>query len=112
LFVNEVHANERFFAFITVEDMAHISDYLQLGTFASGTGDLVVDACTEILGTPIVVISSAKEMDVSIHIPEKRQLTSTPLFLAYMVNGPGHYDGTKSYNGENDQEYGPEEGNI
>ena len=66
--------------------------FLELGYYNSGIGDLVVPAFTDILGVPIVVISSSAEMDVSIHFPQNKILSGKAIYLAHNVEG--HYDAT------------------
>ena len=53
----------------------------------------MIDVCADILGVPIIVISSLLDMNVSIHLPQKHQLINSPIFLAYNASASGHYDG-------------------
>ena len=101
LFVEEIQTNERFTPFIAAEERQYIPQFLNCGIYASGIGDLAVDACSELLKTPIVVVSSCKDMDVTLHLPEKT-LTDEPIFIAHSINGPGHYDGTRAFSIESD----------
>ena len=93
-FVKEVKHCQWFQDFVSDKDLSDIDEYKKNGVFASGVGDIIVDACSNILCIPIVVISSIDNMAVTLHRPQLSQI-SNPLYLAYNADGPGHYDGTK-----------------
>ena len=46
----------------------------------------------DVLCVPIVVFSSAQDMDVSVHFPSKRQLSVSPIIVAYQAESGGHFD--------------------
>ena len=79
---------------MTEEDRSAQDKFRLQGVFMAGSGDMVVDVCAEILGMSFVVIASGKEMDIIIRFPHKRMLSTDPVYLAYYVSGPGHYDAT------------------
>jgi len=93
LFVNEIETESRYQSFVTPSDLSNIQKFEKNGVYATNIGDLIVDAFSNILGVPFVVISCDGEKDISIHLPIKNQMVFTPLFLAYNVMGNGHYDG-------------------
>lgn len=82
---------------MTKEDINDIDSFMTAGVFASNIGDLVVDVCADVLGLPIVVISSLSQMNVSIHLPKHQQHSDSPIYLSYDASASGHYDGTKSF---------------
>ena len=49
-----------------------IDKFLWPGFYASGVGDLIIHLCADVLCVPIVALSSAQDMDVSVHFPSKR----------------------------------------
>ena len=63
--------------------------------FAPRVGDIIVDACANILCISIVVMSSIDDMAVTLHRAQLSQISSNPLYLAYDADWPGHYDGSK-----------------
>ena len=54
----------------------------------------MIQLCADVLCVPIVALSSAQDMDVSIHFPSKRQLSVSPIIVAYRAEVQGHFDGT------------------
>ena len=54
----------------------------------------MIQLCADVLCVPTVVLSSAQDMDVSVHFPSKRQLSVSPIIVAYQAEGRGHFDGT------------------
>ena len=68
--------------------------FFRPGFYASGVGDLMIQLCADVLCVPIVVLSSAQDIDVSVHFPSKRQLLVSPIIVAYQAEGGGHFDGT------------------
>ena len=63
-FVEEVKYCQWFQDFVSDKDLSDINEYRKNGVFASGVGDIIVDACANILCIPIVVISSIDNMAV------------------------------------------------
>ena len=94
-FVEEVKYCQWFQDFVSDKDLSDINEYRKNGVFASGVGDIIVDACVYILCIPIVVISSIDNMEVTLHRPQLSQISSNPFCLAYNADGPGDYNGTK-----------------
>ncbi|XP_057310862.1 uncharacterized protein LOC130648786 [Hydractinia symbiolongicarpus] len=97
LFVHELKSGEQYKNYMTKEDINDIDSFMTAGVFASNIGDLVVDVCADVLGLPIVVISSLSQMNVSIHLPKHQQHSDSPIYLSYDASASGHYDGTKSF---------------
>ena len=93
--VEEVKYCQWFQDFVSDKDLSDIDEYRKNGVFASGVGDIILDACADILCIPIVVISPIDNITVTLHRPQLSQISSNPLYLAYNADGPGHYDGTK-----------------
>ena len=54
----------------------------------------MIQLFADVLCVPTVVLSSAQDMDVSVHFPSKRQLSVSPIIVAYQAEGRGHFDGT------------------
>ena len=54
---------------------------------------MIFQLCADVLCVPIVVFSSAQDMDVSVLFPSKRQLSVSPIIVAYQAEGEGHFDG-------------------
>ena len=61
-FVEEVKHCQWFQDFVSDKDLSDIDEYRKNGAFVSGVGDIIVDACANILRIPIVVISSVDSM--------------------------------------------------
>ena len=57
-FVKEVTHCQWFQDFVSEKDISDIDEYKKNGVFATGVGDITVDACANILCIPIVIISS------------------------------------------------------
>ena len=94
-FAEEVKHCQWFQDFVSDKNLSDIDEYRKNGVFASGVGDIIVDACANILCIPIVVISSIDIIAVTLHRPQLSQISANPLYLASNVDGPGNYDGTK-----------------
>ena len=71
-----------------------IDKFLRPGFYASGVGDLIIQLSADVLRVPIVALLCAQDMDVSVHFPSKRQLSVSPIIVAYQAEGRGHLDGT------------------
>ena len=54
----------------------------------------MIQLFADVLCVPTVVLSSAQDMDVSVHFPSKRQLSVSPIIVAYQAEVRGHFDGT------------------
>ena len=48
--------------------------------------------CPDVLCVLIVVFSSAQDIDVPVHFPSKRQLSVSPIIVAYQAESGGHFD--------------------
>ena len=55
---------------------------------------MIIQLSADVLCVSIVALSSAQDMDVSVHFPSERQLPVSPIIVAYQVEGGGHFDGT------------------
>ena len=91
--VNKCKSNSYYDDLISLEDKSDIDKFLRPGFYASGVGDLMFQLCADVLCVPIVVFSSAQDMDVSVLFPSKRQLSVSPIIVAYQAEGGGHFDG-------------------
>ena len=68
--------------------------YQQQGTFSSNLADLCVKVCSNVLGLPIVVITSYPGAPQFPFLPTQMNHTN-PIYIAFNHTSPGHYDGTK-----------------
>ena len=67
--------------------------FLQDGEFTGDVGDLVLPALVNVLAIPMAVFTSAENMPVLSLLPiTSMVMESEPVFLAYLHEGPGHYD--------------------
>ena len=67
--------------------------FLQDGEFTGDVGDLVLPALVNVLAIPMAVFTSAENMPVRSLLPiTSMVMESEPIFLAYLHEGPGHYD--------------------
>ena len=80
-FVEEVKHCQWFQNFVSDKDLSDIDEYRKNGVFGSGVGDIIVDACANILCIPIVVISSIDTMAVILHRPQLSQISANILYL-------------------------------
>ncbi len=64
------------------------------GQFNCNLADLCVKVCCNVLGIPIVVITSYPGAPHFTFIPDKTKYSS-PIYIAFNHTNPGHYDGTK-----------------
>ena len=71
-----------------------IKELANSGVFANNIGDLMQKVFSEVLGIPLIAITSVKEMGIVTNFPVKRQLCHSPLYLAFDVTAPGHYNAT------------------
>ena len=55
---------------------------------------MIIQLCADVLCVPIVALSSSQNMDVSVHFPFKRQLSVSPIIVAYQAEDRGHLNGT------------------
>lgn len=76
--------------------------YLQDGHFAGDAGDLMVLTLANVLSMSIPVFTSIQNMPVICVMPTSQTITTTePLLLAFIQDGPGHYDAViSSYSGD------------
>ena len=72
------------------EDVAVIDELANSGVFANNIGDLMLKVCSEVLGIPLIAITSVREMGIVTNFPVKRQLCHSPLY--FDATGPGYYD--------------------
>ena len=71
----------KYVPFITALD-CDVKSYLSLDVYAYNFGDLVPDACCNVLRAPISIITSWRDIDAQILVPQT-QLQSAPLIIAY-----------------------------
>ena len=77
---------------MSAEDVAVIDELANSGVFANNIEDLMLKVRSEVLGIPLIAITSVKDMGIVTNFPVKRQLCHSPLYLAFDATGPGHYD--------------------
>ncbi len=101
LFIRELLSNvEQYKNWIDLEEQQFLQeiDYLQQqGTFGSNLADLCVKVCSNVLGLPIVVITSYPSAPHFSFFPVQMNY-SNPIYIAFNHTSPGHYDGTKGLN--------------
>ena len=83
--VNKCKSNSYYDDLISLEDKSDIDKFLRPGFYASGVGGLMFQLCADVLCVPIVVFSSAQDMDASVFFPSKRQLLVSPIIVAYQA---------------------------
>lgn len=96
LFVNSVQSSEHYqlLTGIPLPEMnAETERFRDQGSFCGDVGDLVIKVCSDILQTPIIIITSIHGAPYVPFIPDDA-VTDEVLYLAYNAFGPGHYDGT------------------
>ena len=71
-----------------------LSKFSESGWFNSSLGDLCVLACSNLLQTSIVVITSIPGAPCIPFIPSTI-CNKSAIFIAYKHSGPGHYDATQ-----------------
>ena len=49
----------------------------------------MIELCADALCVPIVMLSSAQNMDLSVHLPSKRQLSVSPIIVVHQADGRG-----------------------
>ena len=97
LFVDNVQSNEYYQMLLGIskEDLnTETERFREPGTFSGEVGDLVMKVCSDVLQTPILVVTSMPHCSYVPFIPDELLITST-LYVAYNAFGPGHYDGTQ-----------------
>ena len=87
--VNECKSNSYYNDFISLEDKSDIDKFYRRGFYTSGVGDLMIELCADALCVPIVMLSSAQNMDLSVHLPSKRQLSVSPIIVVHQADGRG-----------------------
>ena len=94
LAVNEWRENEADYAgFLTESSVRKEAErFSQSGCFDGQLGDTTVLALSNVLGLPLIIITSIANHAVISIIP-RQVLFSFPIYLAYSHCGPGHYDG-------------------
>ncbi len=70
-----------------------VSYLKQEGSFGSNLADLCVKVCANVLGLPIVVITSYPSAPHFSVFPTE-MIFSKPIYIAFNHTSPGHYDGT------------------
>ena len=74
-----------------LEEQAQV--FLNSGTFAGDIGDLVVQALTNVLKSPIVVFTSMENVPTIVLTPPHVAIANTqPLHIAFNAHGLGHYN--------------------
>ena len=94
LAVNEWRENEADYAgFLTESSVRKEAErFSQSGCFDGQLGDTTVLALSNVLGLPLIIITSIANHAVISIIP-RQVLFSFPIYLTYSHCGPGHYDG-------------------
>ena len=77
---------------MTTDNTAFAHTYLQSGMFSGELGDLMVLTLANILQMPITIFTSIEQMPILCVMPTISIVTTTPIFLTYTQDGPGHYD--------------------
>ena len=98
LFIKELLRNiDRYKNWINLEEhdfLREINYLQQQGTFGSNLADLCVKVCSNVLGLPIVVITSYPGAPHFSFLPAQMNYAK-PIYIAFNHTPPGHYDGTK-----------------
>ena len=95
LFCEEIEGNQQNYQSWVDFDIANeVERFSRSGWFNSSLGDLCVLACSNILKTSIVVITSIAGVPYIPFIPVT-MLTDSALYIAFNHSNPGHYDATK-----------------
>ena len=95
LFCNEMENNQQNYqSWVDFDITKEIEKFSQSGWFNSSLGDLCVLACSNILKTSIVLITSIAGVPYIPFIPVT-MLTDSALYIAFNHSNPGHYDATK-----------------
>mgnify|MGYP001793168709 CR=1 FL=1 len=72
---------------------AEAMKFVNPGVFSGEIGDLLMAVMSDLLGCPIVVITSIENYPVLTLFPESLHLQDS-IFVAFNQSGPGHYDAT------------------
>jgi hypothetical protein len=98
LFIKELLRNiDQYKNWINLEEddfLREINYLQQQGTFGSDLADLCVKVCSNVLGLPIVVITSYPGAPHFSFLPAQMNYAK-PIYIAFNHTPPGHYDGTK-----------------
>lgn len=95
LFCREIEENvESYKIWVDFDINEEVSKFSESGWFNSSLGDLCVLACSNLLQTSIVVITSIPAAPFIPFVPTT-VCSKTALFIAYNHSGPGHYDATQ-----------------
>ena len=95
LFCEEIETNsDRYEAWVDFDVKSELEKFSKSGWFNSSLGDLCVIACSNVLKTPIVVITSLPRSPFIPFIPSEI-LNTRALYIAFNHSFPGHYDATK-----------------
>ena len=95
LFCKEIETNsDRYEAWVDFDVKSELEKFSKSGWFNSSLGDLCVIACSNVLKTPIVVITALPRSPVIPFIPSAI-LNTGALYIALNHSFPGHYDATK-----------------
>lgn len=75
-----------------VDYFMEVARFESEGVFSGPVGDLMPLAVANVLGIPLVIITSEPSNPLISVCPNGNTITSAPIFLAYTSDGPGHYD--------------------
>ena len=90
--VQEWEENSFYQGFL-MDDITSIAPiYLQSGTFSGEIGDLMVLTLANVLQMPITIFTSIENLPILCVMPTTSITITTPIFLTYVQDGPGHYD--------------------
>ena len=97
LFIQELMNNvDRYKNWIGLDEhhfFQEVSYLKQEGSFGSNLADLCVKVCANVLGLPIVVITSYPSAPQFSFFPTQ-MIFSKPIYITFNHTSPGHYDGT------------------
>ena len=95
LFCQEIEEHiEQYRNFVDFDINEELSKFSVSGWFNSSLGDLCVLACSNLLQTSIVLITSIPGTPFVPFVPSTI-CNKMAIFIAYNHSGPGHYDATR-----------------
>lgn len=83
--IDEIKCGSWYQSFLTDKCQRSLKILQKSSIGSKGIEDLILEACANILGVPVILISSSQQRDIQIHLPIKNQILYTPLFVAHDV---------------------------
>lgn len=83
--IDEIKCESWYQSFLTDKCQRSLKILQKSSIGSKGIEDLILEACANILGVPVILISSSQQRDIQIHLPIKNQILYTPLFVAHDV---------------------------